>query len=51
VGFEAEPNANGERFIWLETAAVDRLGALRGPGESCSDVILRLVEIEAGRGA
>jgi predicted CopG family antitoxin len=27
---------------------VDKLAAMRGPGESCSDVILRLVEIEAG---
>ena len=26
---------------------LDRLRALRGPGESYSDVILRLVEIEA----
>ena len=28
----------------------DRLGAMRGPDESYSDVILRLVVIEAGRG-
>jgi hypothetical protein len=27
--------------------ALDKLHALRGPGESYSDVILRLVEIEA----
>jgi hypothetical protein len=26
--------------------AIDRLGAMRGPGESYSDVILRLVELE-----
>jgi hypothetical protein len=31
----------------LESAVVDRLAALRGPGESYSDVILRLVEVEA----
>jgi hypothetical protein len=30
-----------------EAAVVDRLMALRGPGESMSDVILRLVELEA----
>ena len=30
---------------------VDRLAALRRPGESMSDVILRLVEIEAGNHA
>ena len=27
----------------------DKLAALRGPGESYSDVILRLVELETGR--
>ena len=29
---------------WLEAAMVDRLGAMRGPGESYSDVILRLAK-------
>jgi hypothetical protein len=38
----------GQCFIHLKEAIVDRLGAMRGPGESYSDVILRLVEIEAG---
>ena len=42
VGYEAEVGANGERLIWLPAAVVDRLKALRGPGESYSDVILRL---------
>jgi hypothetical protein len=42
VGFEAEANEQGERLIWLEAAMVDRLGAMRGPGESYSDVILRI---------
>jgi hypothetical protein len=39
-----EPHANerAERLIWLETAMVDRLAAMRGPGESYSDVILRI---------
>jgi hypothetical protein len=27
---------------------IDRLRAMRGPGESYSDVILRIVEAEAG---
>jgi hypothetical protein len=36
------PNAKGERTVWLEEVWVDRLGAMRGPGESYSDVILRL---------
>jgi hypothetical protein len=47
VGFEPQPNEKGERLVWLETVVVDRLGAMRGPGESYSDVIMRLVEIEA----
>jgi hypothetical protein len=37
----------GQSFIHLTEAIADRLGAMRGPGESYSDVILRLVEIEA----
>jgi hypothetical protein len=41
VGYE-----RGERTVWLEDAMADRLGAIRGPGESYSDAILRLVEIE-----
>ena len=47
VGFEREPDAKGERQIWVEAAVVDRLAAMRGPGESYSDVIMRLVEPEA----
>jgi hypothetical protein len=42
MGYEAEANERGERLIWLEDAMMDRLAALRGPGESYSDVILRL---------
>jgi hypothetical protein len=42
VGFENPVNENGERLIWLDRAVVDRLRSLRGPGESYSDVILRL---------
>jgi hypothetical protein len=44
VGYEREPDAKGERWIWLEPRFVDRLRALRGPGESYSDVILRLAK-------
>ena len=47
VGFEREPDANGERLIWLAPNLLNRLRALRGPGESYSDVILKLVELEA----
>jgi hypothetical protein len=42
VGYENATNERGERLVWLEPRMVDRLGALRGPGESYSDVILRL---------
>jgi hypothetical protein len=35
-------NENGERLIWLDHAIVARLKAMRGPGESYSDVIMRL---------
>jgi hypothetical protein len=41
VGYENEANEL-ERLIWLAPNVVDRLKALRGPGESYSDVILRL---------
>ena len=51
VGFERQPNEKGERLVWLEATIVDRLGAMRGPGESYSDVILRLVELDAKAGA
>ena len=42
VGYENQINERGERLVWLEPNLVDRLRALRGPGESFSDVILRL---------
>jgi hypothetical protein len=38
-----KPNEKGERFIWIEARAL----ALLRPCESYSEVILRLVEIEA----
>jgi hypothetical protein len=42
TGFENAVNEKGERLVWLDRAVVDRLRALRGPGESYSDVILRV---------
>jgi hypothetical protein len=42
VAFEAKVNERGEREIWLAPDALNKLRALRGPGESYSDVILRL---------
>jgi hypothetical protein len=41
VGYEVEA-IEGQRYILLDRAVVDRLGVMRGPGESYSDVILRL---------
>jgi hypothetical protein len=46
VGYENQTNERGERLIWLDHAVVARLKAMRGPGESWSDVILRLVGME-----
>jgi hypothetical protein len=42
VGYENKANAKGELYVWLDRAVVDRLRALGGPGESYSDVILKL---------
>jgi hypothetical protein len=43
--YEAEIDAGGDRLIWLPRNAVDRLSALRGPGDSFSDVILKLAAV------
>ena len=42
VGYENEVNERGERYVWLDHGVVNRLRAMRGPGESYSDAILRL---------
>jgi hypothetical protein len=49
VAIEPAANERGERHVWLEDAMADRLGAKRGPGESYSDVILRLVELDVAK--
>jgi hypothetical protein len=36
-------------FIQVEAPVADRMRAMRRPGESYRDVILRLVELDAGR--
>jgi hypothetical protein len=36
----------GQCFIQVEAAVVDRMRGMRRPGESYSEVILRLVELE-----
>jgi hypothetical protein len=47
AGYENEINERGERYVWLAPNVVDRLRAMRGPGESYSDVILRLAKSAA----
>jgi hypothetical protein len=42
VGYERDPDGHGERLIWLEPHILNKLRYLRGPGESYSDVIIRL---------
>jgi hypothetical protein len=44
--YEPQPNAKGEREIWLDESVGNKLRAARRPGESYSDVILRLFEME-----
>ena len=39
---------SGQCFIQVEATVVDRMRAMRRPGESYRDVILRLVELEEG---
>jgi hypothetical protein len=48
VSFEPQLGTKGERQIWLEPGVLERLKALRGRGESYSDVILRLAASGAG---
>jgi hypothetical protein len=47
VGYEPQLNAKGERLIWIDARWHDKLAAMRKAGESYSDVIVRLVELEA----
>jgi hypothetical protein len=46
VGYENATDEKGERLIWLEPNVVDRLKAMRGPGEDYSAVILRITAAE-----
>ena len=48
VGYENQIDEHGQRLIWLDRAVVDRLRAMRGPGESYSDVILRIAAEKIG---
>jgi hypothetical protein len=42
VAVEPAVNERGEREIWLEEGVLNRLRLMRGPGESYSDVIVRV---------
>ena len=44
VGYENATNERGERHLRLEPHVVAKLKYLRGPGESYSDVIIRLAD-------
>jgi hypothetical protein len=37
--------ADGQMLIWLERRALDKLDALRQPGEGYSEVILRMAAV------
>ena len=39
------PSADGLVRIWLDPKFIDRLGQMRVPGETYSDVILRMAEL------
>ena len=43
-GAPPQPGPDGYVRIWLDRQFVDRLSAMRGPGESYSDVILWLAK-------
>ena len=42
------PTAGPPVRIWLDRKFVDRLAQMRGPGESYSDVVVRLAEASEG---
>jgi hypothetical protein len=48
VGVEPHRAPNGDYFVWLDPAVVNRLAAMRGSGESYSDVIVRLAKGDGG---
>jgi hypothetical protein len=48
VGFDENRAPNGEFYVWLEPKYVEQLRAMRKPGESYSNVILRLAEASEG---
>jgi hypothetical protein len=49
VAHEQAINNLGPRYAWLSRDVLDRLEALRRPGEDYSDVIMRLAEASTPR--
>ena len=47
ISYENKIDEDGNRLIWLDLDVVARLNAMRGPGQSYSDVIVRLATKEA----
>jgi hypothetical protein len=45
IGYEAQLDAQGQRLIWIELHVLNRRRAPHGPGESYSDVIIRLTAV------
>jgi hypothetical protein len=39
-----QESPKGERYLWLDPYVLNKLKRLRGPGESYSDVIIRLAD-------
>ena len=48
VASEPQPNANGERVIWIEERWLDKLNSIRRSGESHSEAIIRLAALWEG---
>jgi hypothetical protein len=49
VGYENATNERCERYVWLAPDVVNRLRAMRGSGESYTDVILKLAKTDNRR--
>jgi hypothetical protein len=48
AAYEQQRTAQGGYFIWVERSWLNKLEALRQPGEGLSETIIRLVAMEAG---
>jgi hypothetical protein len=44
VVYPPERNAHGQYLLWLSEAEANRLAALRRPGESYSEAVMRLTK-------